>query len=111
MQVEELAKAKLEKPKRLKEQAAKEWREIDDGTLVFRRPEAEVASLRQLTKADLAAFFVVSLAALQASCLRPVFLKASYLPVNIGWTRGVLSIMARRIPEWSSSGKSRLICV
>ena len=67
-QVEELAKAKLEKPKRLKEQAAKEWREIDDGTRVFRRPEVEVASLRQLTKPDLAAFFAVSLAALQASC-------------------------------------------
>jgi len=30
-QVEELAKAKLERPKRLRQQAAREWREIDDG--------------------------------------------------------------------------------
>ena len=30
-QVEELAKAKLERPKRLRQQAARDWREIDDG--------------------------------------------------------------------------------
>ncbi|BDA50691.1 Insulin-degrading enzyme [Coccomyxa sp. Obi] len=56
-QVEELAKAKLEKPKRLRELAAREWREIDDGTLVFGRPAAEVAALRTLTKSDVLQFF------------------------------------------------------
>ncbi len=59
MQVEELAKAKLEKPKRLRELAAREWREIDDGTLVFGRPAAEVAALRSLTKSDVMQFFQV----------------------------------------------------
>jgi len=59
VQVEELAKAKLEKPKRLRELAAKEWREINDGTLVFDRPSAEVAALRTLSKPDLLQFFKV----------------------------------------------------
>lgn len=59
LQVEELAKAKLEKPKRLGEMAAKEWREIEDSTLMFDRQEREVAALRQLEKADLEAFFQV----------------------------------------------------
>lgn len=59
VQVEELAKAKLEKPKQLRELAAKEWREIDDGTLVFDRPSAEVAALRTLSKSDLLQFFKV----------------------------------------------------
>ncbi len=31
--VEELCKARLEKPKRLREVVSKDWREIDDGTL------------------------------------------------------------------------------
>lgn len=57
--MEELAKAKLEKPKRLRELAAREWREIDDGTLVFGRPAAEVAALRQLSKSDVLHFFQV----------------------------------------------------
>eukprot|EP00887_Chlorella_sp_A99_P007901 scaffold12.g7901.t1 len=56
--VEELCKAKLEKPKRLKEAAARDWREIDDGTLRFDRVDAEVAALRALTRADLTSFFV-----------------------------------------------------
>ncbi len=59
MQVEELAKAKLEKPKQLRQLAACEWREIDDGTLVFGRPAAEVAVLKTLTQEDLLAFFEV----------------------------------------------------
>ncbi len=58
-QVEELAKAKLEKPKRLRELAARDWREIDDGTLIFDRPAAEVAALRTLSKADVLQFFQV----------------------------------------------------
>ena len=58
--MEELAKAKLEKPKRLRELAAREWREIDDGTLVFGRPAAEVAALRTLTKPDVLQFFQVA---------------------------------------------------
>ena len=57
--MEELAKAKLERPKRLRQLAAREWREIDDGTLVFDRPAAEVAALRRLSKADLLCFFQV----------------------------------------------------
>ena len=57
--VEELAKAKLERPKRLRQLAAREWREIDDGTLVWERPAAEVAALRTLSKADLLAFYHV----------------------------------------------------
>jgi insulysin len=35
--VEELAKVKLEKPKRLREVAGRDWREIEDGTLRFTR--------------------------------------------------------------------------
>eukprot|EP00884_Botryococcus_braunii_P023676 jgi/Botrbrau1/9993/Bobra.0012s0082.1 len=54
--VEELAKSKLEKPKRLGQQAARDWSEIKLGTLRFDRPEAEVAALRQLTRADLLSF-------------------------------------------------------
>ena len=60
MQVEELVKFKLEKPKKLLQLVAREWREIDDNTLVFGRPAAEVAELKQLTKMDLVTFFKVS---------------------------------------------------
>ena len=59
-QVEELVKSKLEKPKKLLQLAAREWQEIDDNTLVFDRRSAEVAELKQLTKADLISFFKVS---------------------------------------------------
>lgn len=52
-------KSKLEKPKKLLQLAAREWREIDDNTLVFNRPAAEVAELRKLTKDDLLDFFQV----------------------------------------------------
>lgn len=58
-QVEELAKAKLEKPKRLGELAAKEWREIDDGTKIYDRPDQEAAALRKLEKDELLTFFKV----------------------------------------------------
>jgi insulysin len=51
--VEELAKAKLEKPKRLSAEAARIWREISIGTRVFDRPQREVEVLRQLTLDDL----------------------------------------------------------
>jgi hypothetical protein len=54
--VEELAKAKLEKPKRLGELAQRWWAEIYRGTLRFDRRETEVAVLRSLTREDLAAF-------------------------------------------------------
>jgi hypothetical protein len=73
-QVEELAKAKLERPKRLRQLAAREWREIDDGTRVFERPAAEVAALWQLSKADLQRFFQVGgglPSLLLAICQRP----------------------------------------
>ena len=54
--VEELAKAKLERPKRLGELASRWWAEVHRGSLRFDRPEAEVAALRALAPADLAAF-------------------------------------------------------
>ena len=56
-QVEELAKSKLEKPKRLREVAARDWREIDDGTLRFGRREAEVEALRGVTHEEVVAFY------------------------------------------------------
>ncbi|KAK9821610.1 hypothetical protein WJX81_007570 [Elliptochloris bilobata] len=71
--VEELAKARLEKPKRLRQQAAREWREIEDGMLVFDRQAAEVAELRRLTPANLADFLqeaVVDAAARRKLCIR-----------------------------------------
>lgn len=55
----ELIKAKLEKPTRLREQAAKEWREIDDKTLIFQRPDKEVEALRKVTRQSLTDFFEV----------------------------------------------------
>ncbi|KAL4858339.1 Insulin-degrading enzyme-like 1 [Chlorella vulgaris] len=55
--VEELAKSKLEKPKRLREAAGRDWSELDGGTLMFDRVEQEVAALRALSLADLAAFY------------------------------------------------------
>lgn len=58
-QVEELAKSKLEKPKRLGQVAARDWSEISLGLLRFDRHEADVAALRKLTPADLLAFFEV----------------------------------------------------
>ena len=60
VQVEELVKSKLEKPKKLLQLAAREWREIDDNTLVFGRPAAEVAELKRLSKTELISFFEVS---------------------------------------------------
>jgi insulysin len=54
--VAELAKAKLEKPKRLGELAGRWWGEIYAGTCVFDRQGAEVEVLRSLRPADLAAF-------------------------------------------------------
>jgi insulysin len=57
--VEELVKSKLEKPKKLLQLAAREWREIDNNTLVFDRPAAEVAELQKLMKDDLLDFFKV----------------------------------------------------
>lgn len=52
-------KAKLEKPKTLRQLASRHWHEIDHGTLVFDRPVAEAAELRKLSKQDVVAFFQV----------------------------------------------------
>ena len=60
LQVEELAKSKLEKPKRLQQQAHRDWQEIKHGSLKFQRRQQEAHALRQLTKADLSSFFQVS---------------------------------------------------
>ncbi|PNW78182.1 hypothetical protein CHLRE_09g386113v5 [Chlamydomonas reinhardtii] len=54
--VEELAKAKLEKPKKLGDLANRWWSEIQHGTYVFDRQEAEVAALRSLSAIELLAF-------------------------------------------------------
>lgn len=59
LQVEELAKSKLEKPKRLQQQAHREWQEIKHASLQFQRRQQEADALRQLTKADLSTFFQV----------------------------------------------------
>jgi insulysin len=56
-QIEELAKVKLERPKRLREVASRDWREIDDGVERFDRQEDEVAELRKLTHEELLEFF------------------------------------------------------
>ena len=53
MQVEELIKAKKEKDKRLRQQAAKEWREIDEATLKFDRRDQEISALQACTKHSL----------------------------------------------------------
>ena len=58
-QAEELAKSKLEKPKRLQQQAHREWQEIKHGSLKFQRRQQEAATLRQLTKPELVSFFKV----------------------------------------------------
>lgn len=79
MQVEELVKSKLEKPKKLLQLAAREWREIDDNTLVFGRPAAEVAELKRLAKADLIAFFEVSCQTLSGYLQSPVCLHSAAL--------------------------------
>ncbi|KAL6770545.1 hypothetical protein ACKKBF_B31700 [Auxenochlorella protothecoides x Auxenochlorella symbiontica] len=55
--VEELAKAKLEKPKRLRDAINTDWSEIDDGTLRFPRKELEAAAVRSITQEELVAFF------------------------------------------------------
>jgi hypothetical protein len=59
MQVAELAKSKLEPPKRLAELAQRHWGELDGGTRVWDRPGAEVAALKHVTLSDLRAFFEV----------------------------------------------------
>ena len=55
----ELAKSKLDPPKRLAELAQRHWGELDAGTRVWDRPGAEVAALKRITLADLRAFFEV----------------------------------------------------
>lgn len=57
--MEELAKSKLEKPKRLQQQAHRDWQEIKSGSLQFQRRQQEADALRQLSKADLCSFFQV----------------------------------------------------
>ncbi|KAG7668348.1 hypothetical protein Ndes2526B_g00937 [Nannochloris sp. 'desiccata'] len=56
-QIEELAKVKLERPKRLREVASRDWREIDDGVERFDRQKEEVAELKKLTHEELMEFF------------------------------------------------------
>lgn len=53
---EELRKAKLDAPKNLRQAAAREWWEVQEGTLVFGRAEREAAALEAVTLAQLRAF-------------------------------------------------------
>ena len=55
-----MAKVKLQKSKQLRAEAAKDWREINDGTLRFKRQDEEVAELRQLGKQELLDFMQVN---------------------------------------------------
>ncbi len=59
LQMEELARSKLEPPKRLADLAARHWSELEAGTLVWDRPAAETAALRRLALPDLQAFYEV----------------------------------------------------
>ncbi|KAL0046282.1 hypothetical protein WJX82_008028 [Trebouxia sp. C0006] len=56
-QAEELAKSKLEKVKRLQQQAHRDWQEIKHGSLKFQRRQQEADAIRSLHKSDLVAFF------------------------------------------------------
>ena len=69
--MEELVKSKLEKPKKLLQLAAREWKEIDDNTLIFDRQAAEVSELKQLAKSDLTSFFQVGAVSSALHCFRP----------------------------------------
>ncbi|KAL4558067.1 hypothetical protein LXL04_036263 [Taraxacum kok-saghyz] len=55
--VNALIAMKLEKHKNLREESGYFWREIQDGTLKFDRKDHEVVALKQLSKAELIAFF------------------------------------------------------
>jgi len=59
VQAEELAKSKLEKVKRLQQQAHRDWQEIKHGSLKFQRRQQEADAIRSLHKSDLVAFFKV----------------------------------------------------
>lgn len=59
VQAEELAKSKLEKVKRLQQQARRDWQEIKHGSLKFQRRQQEADAIRSLHKSDLVAFFKV----------------------------------------------------
>ncbi|KAG2487100.1 hypothetical protein HYH03_014213 [Edaphochlamys debaryana] len=54
--VAELAKTKLEKPKKLGDLANRWWSEVQHGSYLFDRQEVEVAALRKLTPAELLEF-------------------------------------------------------
>ena len=59
VQAEGLAKSKLEKVKRLQQQAHRDWQEIKHGSLKFQRRQQEADAIRALHKSDLLAFFKV----------------------------------------------------
>ena len=67
-QADELAKSKLEKVKRLQQQAHRDWQEIKHGSLKFQRCQQEAAAIRSLHKSDLVAFFKVNLMQRRLSC-------------------------------------------
>lgn len=54
---EQLAVAKLEEPKKLREAAERSWREIDDGTLRFDRQRDEVEALKDVNREQLIEFY------------------------------------------------------
>jgi len=81
-----LAKSKLEKPKRLQQQAHREWQEIKHGSLKFQRRQQEADAIRSLQKSDLLAFFKVSFACSQKKNIKvtPVADHDGSLCVNSG---------------------------
>lgn len=54
--VSELSKAKLERPKRLGELAQRAWSEVQQGSHLWGRPEAEVEQLRSISRQELLEF-------------------------------------------------------
>ncbi|GAA6048954.1 hypothetical protein JCM3770_007136 [Rhodotorula araucariae] len=54
---ESLAAKKVERPKSLGQESGRYWQEIETGELDFDHRQRQAALIRQLTKADLAAFF------------------------------------------------------
>ncbi len=71
VQAAELAKSKLEKVKRLQQQAHRDWQEIKHGSLKFQRRQQEADAIRSLHKSDLVAFFKVRRTACSPGRLAP----------------------------------------
>lgn len=112
----ELAKSKLDPPKRLAELAQRHWGELDGGTRVWDRPSAEVAALKHITLADLRAFFEVGLrhacpcfsgwrARARTVCLARVLVTVCWLAAV-----GALCILVGLHASRADAGSDQLMC-